>query len=226
VDHLAKAIAAYERTLLVADAPFDRFWRGDASALSPEARRGMRLFFSQRVGCSGCHRGFNLSGPVVHADSGNAPPDDEVRSRDALSRDAGFRDAGFRDNGRLPDAPGPEVPRARRGLARITGEASDIGRFKVPTLRNIVQTAPYMHDGGLATLDAVLDHYASGGLDTNEIEAFTLTTAERAELLAFFDALTDSTSLATSRTAIEAAPNPIESERFGLDHGSSAGEDR
>lgn len=81
------------------------------------------------------------------------------------------------------------------GRERITLRPSDNGKFKTPTLRNIVRTAPYMHDGSMSTLDQVLDHFASGGqphpgLDP-EMRTFVLTAEQRSELLAFFEALTD-----------------------------------
>lgn len=147
-ENLAKAIAAYERTLFSGGSAFDRYWHeGQSDALSPTERRGMRLFFSNRLGCGDCHRGFNLSGPIVFEGSRDHEP-------------------GFRDNG--------------------------ISRAKVPTLRNITRTAPYMHDGSLATLGAAIDHYAAGE-GSDEIEPFAITAAERADLLAFLAALDDPT---------------------------------
>ena len=61
--NVVRAIAAFERTLLSADSPFDRYlYRDDRTAITPQAIRGMKLFFSEEIGCSGCHAGFNLSG--------------------------------------------------------------------------------------------------------------------------------------------------------------------
>lgn len=83
------------------------------------------------------------------------------------------------------------------GRMRLTEKQEDHGVFKVPTLRNIALTAPYMHNGSLATLDDVLDHYMSGGENHDrkgvEIVSFELTVQERSDLLQFFYALTDST---------------------------------
>ncbi len=88
---------------------------------------------------------------------------------------------------------------ADAGRARITLDPADEGRFKVPTLRNIALTAPYMHDGALATLDEVVDHFASGGYPHPNkdplMTPFTLTLEERADLLAFLRALTDEQGL-------------------------------
>lgn len=82
------------------------------------------------------------------------------------------------------------------GTYRLTFDSLDIGAFKTPSLRNIAQTAPYMHDGSLATLDDVIDHYASGGAGHPNQDArvapFELDAGQRADLLAFMQALTDS----------------------------------
>ncbi|MFZ1689198.1 MAG: cytochrome c peroxidase [Flavobacteriales bacterium] len=88
---------------------------------------------------------------------------------------------------------------ADEGRARITLQPSDVGKFKTPTLRNIALTAPYMHDGSLATLEEVVEHFASGGLPqanlSPEMQPFTLTPQEKADLVAFLEALTDDRSL-------------------------------
>jgi cytochrome c peroxidase len=71
LDAVVKSIAAFERTLVSGDSPFDRYlYRDDRAALSPPAERGMRLFFSERLGCATCHGGFNLSGPTVPPSTG------------------------------------------------------------------------------------------------------------------------------------------------------------
>ena len=85
-------------------------------------------------------------------------------------------------------------------------EASSTAKFKAPTLRNIALTAPYMHDGSLATLDAVLDHYAAGGRFPNPakdplLKPFQLTPQNRADLLAFLESLTDTELITDPRFA-------------------------
>ncbi|HTR03102.1 MAG TPA: di-heme enzyme, partial [Thermoanaerobaculia bacterium] len=98
-------------------------------------------------------------------------------------------------------------PSDNTGLEEHTGRPEDMGRFKAPSLRNVAVTAPYMHDGSIPTLDAVLDHYAAGGrtiaggphagvgrtnpLKSSFVSGFTLTPEERADLLAFLRSLTD-----------------------------------
>ncbi|HYE00728.1 MAG TPA: MbnH family di-heme enzyme, partial [Alphaproteobacteria bacterium] len=165
-----KALAAFQRTLLSFDSPFDRYRRGDRAALSDSAVRGAALFFDGRLGCGECH-------PAPHFT--NAVPQ------------AAYHNIGqYNDDG---DGAGPGHP----GLARHTGRAADRGRFRTPTLRNIALTAPYMHDGAVATLSEVIDDYAAGGRSARQgrrspltdplIRPFALTAAEKADLLAFLD---------------------------------------
>ncbi|WP_200897995.1 hypothetical protein [Arsukibacterium sp. MJ3] len=101
----------------------------------------------------------------------------------------------------------PGYPQHDRGLAELSMNPADDGRFRAPTLRNIALTAPYMHDGSLATLEQVVDFYAAGGRIINEgdyagdgrlhptksqfIRGFSLTPSERTAVLAFLNGLTD-----------------------------------
>lgn len=157
LQHVVKSIAAFERTLVSGNSPFDRYvFGGEHRALTDEAKRGMALFFSERVGCAGCHSGFNFSG---------AWRDSQADAEPSLTR----------------NGTGPEPTR-------------------IPTLRNIEVTAPYMHDGRFSTLEAVLDHYqraeATNELEPLTLRAFTLNDTERRELIAFLKSLTDPTFLA------------------------------
>jgi cytochrome c peroxidase len=121
MDNTIKAIAAYLRSLVAADSPFDRYlYRGEHQALSLAARRGKDLFFSAEVGCSQCHSGIHFAGPWQDANGTTGP-------------------AAFANNG------------------------LGAGEFKVPTLRNIADTAPYMHDGRFENLTQVLEHYSVAG---------------------------------------------------------------
>jgi cytochrome c peroxidase len=103
---------------------------------------------------------------------------------------------GFFNNGLFLDG-GDE------GRRQVTGRTGDLGKFKVPTLRNIAASAPYMHDGSLATLEDVLDHYVRGGnggaFTDPTITPLTLSAAERQDLLAFLESLTDAAFLADPR---------------------------
>jgi cytochrome c peroxidase len=151
-DNLVKAIAAFERTLIYGNSPFDRYvFGGEHDALSARAKHGMELFYSPRAGCGSCHSGFNFSGNW--RDSTGAPGK-----------------AGFADNG-TSDRP-----------------------MRVPTLRNIALTAPYMHDGRFATLAAVLDHYAKVAEQHTgdpRLQSVALSSDERVDLIAFLETLTD-----------------------------------
>ena len=108
-------------------------------------------------------------------------------------------------------------PAANTGVFAVTANAADMGRFRAPTLRNIAVTAPYMHDGSVATLEETLDHYAAGGrriaagpnagdgsrspLRSELVQGFALSNEERADVVAFLRALTDETLLRDPRFA-------------------------
>ena len=189
LDNVAKALASFERTLISGDSPYDRLvFQDHREALSPDAKAGMRLFFSERLRCFECHSGFTFSGPVIHE---LTPENDPV----------------FHNTGLYAIGLEAAYPEPNRGVFEFTGVPEDMGRFKAPTLRNIALTSPYMHDGRLATLEEVLDFYAAGGLviesgpeagDGREspykselIGGFDLSERERAQVIAFLDSLTD-----------------------------------
>jgi cytochrome c peroxidase len=175
--HIIMAIAAFERTLISGRSPFDRYiFDDDRTALSEPAKRGMALFFSAPVGCAQCHSGLNFSGPLIY----------EGHVKDsALFVNTGLYDIDGRGS----------YPAADRGLIEVTHRRQDMGKFRVPTLRNIALTAPYMHDGSLSSLDEVLDHYTRGGhknpRQDARVRAFALSPAERADLKEFLASLTD-----------------------------------
>jgi cytochrome c peroxidase len=192
VDNVVKAIAAFERTLISGDSPYDRFTRGDASAISESANRGRLLFNSEKLECFHCHNGFNFQDAVNHACKG--------------TREIRFHNTGLYNVGGTGAYPAPNT-----GIFETSGRDADMGRFRAPTLRNIARTAPYMHDGSIATLDEVLDHYAAGGRTISEgpnagvgsrnpnksdlVTGFELSGEERADLIAFLESLTDETFL-------------------------------
>jgi len=147
IPNLARAIAAFQRSILSARSPYDRYFLGgDADAISASAKRGEALFFTENVaGCYRCHGGFKFSDGSAHNTAVEAGP----------------------------------------------------LQFKTPSLRNIAVTAPYMHDGGMATLEQVLEHYAAGGRVANnpnkDVRMIPIPLAEqnRADLLEFLRSLTD-----------------------------------
>jgi cytochrome c peroxidase len=163
IANVVKAIACFERSIVSARSPYDRYHFGrDDLAVSESAKRGEILFFSQSQSCFRCHGGANFGGGSEFHNTG-------------LS----------------------------------AGEATT---FQAPTLRNIAITAPYMHDGSIATLDAVIDHYASGGHDNPHkdplIAGFHLTAEQRADLIAFFQSLTDEARCCTIRGSLVLGKRP------------------
>jgi len=188
--NIAIALSAFERSIVSFRSAFDRYRQNeDRSALSESAVRGSVLFFSNRKArCGNCHRGLNLDGGSKTVDS---PPDEEMVFQ--------FH------NTALYNLSGPfTYPADNTGLHAQTGQIEHVGRFRIPTLRNIAVTAPYMHDGSIATLDEVLDHYAAGGRTANPqkstaLKPFPLTAEERVDLLAFLESLTDREALTDPR---------------------------
>ena len=187
--NITKAIASFERTLISGRSPYDRYRLGvDPNAISESARRGESLFFDERTECFHCHGGFNFTETVDY---------DNLASPQIEFHNTGLYNL---------DGKGA-YPAASTGIRDVTGKESDMGRFKAPTLRNIAVTAPYMHDGSIATLEEVLDHYAAGGRTIPDgphrgvgsanpyksgfVKGFTMTPAERADLVEFLRSLTD-----------------------------------
>jgi cytochrome c peroxidase len=170
-EKIAKAIASFERTVLSGNSPFDKYlYGGDKKALSPAAIRGLAVFRDPKKGnCVVCHT---------------------IEDKYALFTDNKFHNLGVGVNakGELTDL----------GRYKETQNDADRGAFKTPTLRNIAQTAPYMHDGSLKTLKDVIDFYVGGGnsnphLD-KEVKALDfLTRQERADLVTFLESLTGET---------------------------------
>jgi cytochrome c peroxidase len=195
-ERVGAAIAAYERTLVAGDSRFDR-WRygGDAAALGENEKRGFELFVG-KARCAACHL---------------------VGERDALFTDHGFHNTGIGwrrtyavpERTRVEIAPGvfaeldrrtiesfSEPPPKDVGRYEITLDPADRWAYKTPSLRNVALTAPYMHDGSLATLEAVIEFYDRGGIDNPEKSALVaplgLSADERAALAAFLRSLTGS----------------------------------
>lgn len=192
-DDLARAIAAFERTLVFLDAPFDRFVAGDDNAISAEAQKGWVLF-NGKGRCMTCHA-LNPSNPLgtdnrfhnigVAARKQNFP-DLTRRALQALEQE---------DSTEVIDRMALETEFSELGRFLVTKDQADIGAFKTSQLRNIGITPPYMHDGSMQTLWDVMDHYNKGGeanpfLDGG-IEPLALTEEEIDQLVAFMFTLTD-----------------------------------
>jgi len=163
LDNMVRAIAAFERTLVSGRSAFDRYvFDDDRSGMSAMARRGMALFYSPRTQCGECHSGINFSGPVRSVGHEEVAP---VFARTAIvSGDT--------------------------GLMQESGAAADRGVFRVPSLRNVALTAPYMHDGSLPSLQAVIEFYDGGG-HQRPVRPLGLSRSEKADIEAFLHSLTD-----------------------------------
>jgi cytochrome c peroxidase len=135
ITNLAKAIAAFERTLLSGNTKYDRFKAGDPQALSVSEQRGLELF-EGKARCNQCHSGFNFT-------------------------DEEFHNIGVGWDQRNIDL----------GRYSVTSLQQDIGAFKTPTLREIALTAPYMHDGSMASLEEVIEFYDKGGIANPFLDA-------------------------------------------------------
>jgi cytochrome c peroxidase len=195
-DRIGKAIASWERTVVAANSPFDR-WRyaGEKNALDTDAKKGFELFTGKAL-CIACHH---------------------IGAKYALFTDDAFHDTGIgyvsaeaeRDDAPVPveTAPGEVIPMSRElirsiseprpsdlGRFEVTLNPKDKWRFKTPSLRNASVTAPYMHDGSLRTLEEVVGFYDRGGVPHEGldplIQPLDLTPEEIAALVAFLQSLT------------------------------------
>jgi cytochrome c peroxidase len=165
-NNVTLAIAAFERTIISDNSPFDRYAAGDQTALTVEQRRGLTLFRSLKTRCFECHGFPTFANPdfkVIGVPKASGQPDDFGRSE-------------------------------------IEGGEPYKNAFKVPTLRNVALTAPYMHNGRFQTLEEVIDFYSNGGgqgqgLDLpnldDKIRRFKLSDQEKGAIVAFLRALTD-----------------------------------
>jgi cytochrome c peroxidase len=198
LDNVTKAIASFERVMISGNSPEDRFRRGDTDALTDEAKEGRALFFSNTVGCFRCHSGTNEQGEVIFFTTNF---DYEGRSQASIR---------FENNGLYNLTVNGEqgwYPEPSTGLYAITGNPTDRGRFKVPDLRNVSMTWPYMHDGSLHSLTYVIDHYQLGGRNIEAgpfvgdgranpyksplIRPFDLSPQQELALMRYLSALTD-----------------------------------
>jgi cytochrome c peroxidase len=195
METIGLALASYQRTLVSGASRFDRWYFGkEASALNREEQRGYALF-SGKANCVACHT---------------------IGRESALFTDQKFHSTGLGWQNamqapaavkRVPLAPGvtiamdraridvvAEAPRNDLGRYEVTQDPADRWTYKTPTLRNIVLTAPYMHDGSLATLEAVVDLYDRGGVAAAPVDPLIkplkLNDAEKADLVAFLKSLT------------------------------------
>ena len=160
MDNAARAIAAYERTLITPNSAYDRYANGDKNALTEQQVRGLETF--AEVGCTSCHQGPTFSGPTMPAGTGffmkfpTYPDSPYVAKYDFLS-----------DTGR----------------ASVTKDPADMNVWRVPGLRNLVYTAPYFHNGQVHTINEAVRIMASTQLDKS------LSDTQVADIVAFLESL-------------------------------------
>lgn len=197
-EHIIKALVTFLRGLNSFNSPFDQYEAGNPVAISASAKRGMDLFFSETTECFHCHGGINLT-------------------QSSYDRTQNFADVVFFNNGLYNLNGTGDYPAGNQGIYELTAKTSDKGRFRPPTLRNIALTAPYMHDGSIPTLEAVVRHYAAGGRvissgpyagdgranpnKSNFVRQFDLTEQEVQDLVAFLESLTDQDFVTNPRFA-------------------------
>jgi len=161
VDNAAKAVAAFERTMITPNSPYDRFVKGDKTALNEQQQRGMQTF--AEVGCVSCHSGPAFNGPAMAPGTGFFMKFPTFADNEYVKKYA-FMD----DEGRFA----------------VTGKEADKHLFKVPTLRNVALTAPYFHNGSVKTLGLAVRVMAKTQLNKD------LTDEQAADIIAFLHGLT------------------------------------
>lgn len=193
-DDIVRAIAAFERTLVFLDAPFDRFTAGDVSAISAEAKLGFSLFLGKGR-CVSCHQ-MNTANPLgTNNKFHNIGVSARHKDFESLASRAIKELSAAGNSTEVKDRLALETDLSELGRFVVTTNRSDIGAFRTSQLRNVGISPPYMHDGSLTTLWDVMDHYNKGGeanpyLDGG-IEPLALTEPEIDALVAFLFTLTD-----------------------------------
>lgn len=187
--NLLKALTSFERTIVSGRSGFDRWSKdGDQGAMSAAAKRGYALFHAEKFECFHCHVEPFFTD---HATWIGKP----------------FTDRPYHNTGLYNVGGTGAYPAPNTGVEAVTLQPEDMGRFKAPSLRNIAVTAPYMHDGSIATLEEVLDHYIAGGrtiasgpnagdgsknpLKDPLIVKLTVTAEEKSDVIEFLKSLTD-----------------------------------
>jgi cytochrome c peroxidase len=182
-DGLGKALAAFERTLVTRHAPFDRYMAGDRQAMSASAQRGMELF-KGKARCILCHHGPNFSDNRFH---NLGVPEAPLLAHPLVQ-------AALRFDAKRMNVPAYQQVTEDWGRYLVTKQEQDKGAFRTPSLRNVAQRDPYMHNGVFQSLEEIIDFYDRGGGavpgKSPLLQPLGLTPQEKGDLLAFLHALT------------------------------------
>lgn len=182
-ENVGKALASFERTIISKSSPFDQYMKGDKKVLSPKAIKGLSLF-KGKARCILCHNGLNFTDNKFH--NLGVPEPDDFKTVD-IQTSLRF------DLKRTKNAEWKSI-KEDIGRETITKKKEDRGKFKTPSLRNITDTRPYMHNGVFETLDSVLAFYNKGGGDHSNkskyIKPLNLTKRELNDLKEFLKSLT------------------------------------
>jgi cytochrome c peroxidase len=198
------SLASFVRTMISASSPYDKYLAGDKTALTAQEIEGYQLFNGEKFECFHCHSGINFSSSYRDAN----------KATDAI-------EFPFFNNGLYNVGGDGSYPEEDQGLYDLSLDPADKGLFRPQSLRNIELTAPYMHDGSIATLREVIEHYARGGTLTGSgvnagdgknsplksvlIPGFDATDEEIDAVIAFLEALTDEEFITSSKFS-----NPFE----------------
>lgn len=185
--NIKQAISSFINSIKSGNAAYDHFIKGDSAALTASQKRGMQLFFSAELKCGSCHGGFNFSSPLITNEK---------------------RDTIYYFNTGLYNIDGKGTyPAYDQGLYQLTKNLPDMGKFRTPSLRNLVFTAPYFHDGSAATLTDVINSYAAGGRKIEQgiykgdgsknpykdtlVKGFSISETDKINLISFLQSLSD-----------------------------------
>ena len=189
ITNIAKALAAFQRTLISFSSPYDHYrFNGEPNAISSSAKRGERLFFSEPLNCFRCHQAPFFTDSYKHL---GLP----------------FEEIAFHNTGLYNLSGNGSYPEPNTGLHKHTGNMEDMGRFRTPSLRNVSLTAPYMHDESIDSLEGVLEFYSMGGrqifdgalagngtrnpFKSSFVMGFPLSSKDKIDLIEFLKSLTD-----------------------------------
>jgi len=188
-ENIVQSIAAYVQGLTSENSKYDQYKRGDKLALNESELKGMKLFESEKLACSSCHTAPSFTQATITMDINKV----------------------YVNTGLYNINEQNQYPTKDAGLYSTTKKESDNGKFKIPSLRNVAITSPYMHDGTVNSLSEVIDIYAKGGrtIDNGDyrgngiynknknslVHGFTLSENEKNDLMLFLIALTDTSYL-------------------------------